>query len=925
MMSLMTRIFLLALASPALAVRLRFYSSMTTHRSLNVYSGNNSLAGGLGYGGISGYVDVAVLASGGLDLRIESLFGSAVPSCTPLPLALPGSGTNGSLPAGGGDRRYTIVISQCATVAFSSVLSAYTTLSIVDDSLLSPPAFEWDGRSYHTMDRALVRFVSPAAAALARGDVRWSFWGASAECYRCEKELLFAANVTNVLAKSMDFSTTHRLDVELRLPANEGGYRAVSSLSIALSPGGVYSLFASNCTGSEDNDCGSGDHYTLDLVTETVAMNDEYISLAAAGVILVGLAVFGFFTLRLFFNGREQWNVPLVSAFTVGCTSVAVQAALRRVEWIFIVALLVSFGVTGVEVWRRLRRIQLERRARRDGVKQLRDALTWALPNQHSMPATPDDPAFHRLFSALEELARPRSASEEAAGLTGRSAAARTAADAGVVEFEMGEGMPLDERDDASLSWRNRPDGGGGGGGGGGAIDGGSRESSFWTARARVPTAFGGTTSRPAAAAAALQPSFVAAAAEDAADWALRYSDPAAAGAYGPDASLSESFGAGRTRGSYGSTASLLRRTGTEAGERPAPLPPQPLGRGHHFSPTAAATRRRAALSSHSARRTVLPGSPSAARSRAAATDAATSAKRAAAAAPNQKRVESIDTFRGLCLAVMVFVNQGGGGYWFFAHSRWNGLTVADLVFPWFIFLSGVSMALSLGGRERKAAAKRALRKHHANKKRSEDDRTISVSASAAPGSMRSQCYSLRVRSRRSGCRCARYGAIDRCRAFAPYLLRAVKLIVLGLIVINNGADVIHWRVPGVLQYFGFSCLVVAAIAMYVLRLHCACLLSAARRASHARLFSLLSHSLSTAASCQRCMCTASAESAAPAHTSRLVAPSQRRRRRLYQPPPRRLGETPQRCAARCWARRHRRRCVSRSSVLLARVPAPFR
>ncbi len=31
----------------------------------------------------------------------------------------------------------------------------------------------------------------------------------------------------------------------------------------------------------------------------------------------------------------------------------------------------------------------------------------------------------------------------------------------------------------------------------------------------------------------------------------------------------------------------------------------------------------------------------------------------------------------------MIFVNYGGGGYWFFQHSFWNGLTVADLVFPW--------------------------------------------------------------------------------------------------------------------------------------------------------------------------------------------------------------------------------------------------
>ncbi|KAM4704112.1 heparan-alpha-glucosaminide N-acetyltransferase-like [Rhinophrynus dorsalis] len=43
----------------------------------------------------------------------------------------------------------------------------------------------------------------------------------------------------------------------------------------------------------------------------------------------------------------------------------------------------------------------------------------------------------------------------------------------------------------------------------------------------------------------------------------------------------------------------------------------------------------------------------------------------------------------------MVFVNYGGGGYWFFEHAPWNGLTVADLVMPWFVFIIGTSVALA--------------------------------------------------------------------------------------------------------------------------------------------------------------------------------------------------------------------------------------
>lgn len=40
-----------------------------------------------------------------------------------------------------------------------------------------------------------------------------------------------------------------------------------------------------------------------------------------------------------------------------------------------------------------------------------------------------------------------------------------------------------------------------------------------------------------------------------------------------------------------------------------------------------------------------------------------------------------------ISIVVMIFVNYGGGHYTFFEHSAWNGLTVADLVFPWFVLL----------------------------------------------------------------------------------------------------------------------------------------------------------------------------------------------------------------------------------------------
>ena len=71
-------------------------------------------------------------------------------------------------------------------------------------------------------------------------------------------------------------------------------------------------------------------------------------------------------------------------------------------------------------------------------------------------------------------------------------------------------------------------------------------------------------------------------------------------------------------------------------------------------------------------------------------------------AKPPRKRLRFLDTFRGyvcacieqyegefcsLSIVIMIFVNYGGGGYSFFNHSLWTGLTIADLVFPWFMYI----------------------------------------------------------------------------------------------------------------------------------------------------------------------------------------------------------------------------------------------
>lgn len=63
-------------------------------------------------------------------------------------------------------------------------------------------------------------------------------------------------------------------------------------------------------------------------------------------------------------------------------------------------------------------------------------------------------------------------------------------------------------------------------------------------------------------------------------------------------------------------------------------------------------------------------------------------------------RLRSLDAFRGFTIAAMVLVNNPGDWgnlYGPLEHAKWNGWTFTDTIFPFFLFIGGVSMALSLG------------------------------------------------------------------------------------------------------------------------------------------------------------------------------------------------------------------------------------
>lgn len=133
----------------------------------------------------------------------------------------------------------------------------------------------------------------------------------------------------------------------------------------------------------------------------------------------------------------------------------------------------------------------------------------------------------------------------------------------------------------------------------------------------------------------------------------------------------------------------------------------------------------------------------------------------------SSRRLRSLDTFRGISLVIMVFVNYGGGRYWFFRHESWNGLTVADLVFPWFVFIMGTSIALSINSLLR--------------------------------------------------------AGLSRCSLLRKVVWRSIQLFVIGVFIINPNycQGALSWdtlRIPGVLQRLALSYLVVASLDLLVAR-----------------------------------------------------------------------------------------------------------
>jgi predicted acyltransferase len=64
------------------------------------------------------------------------------------------------------------------------------------------------------------------------------------------------------------------------------------------------------------------------------------------------------------------------------------------------------------------------------------------------------------------------------------------------------------------------------------------------------------------------------------------------------------------------------------------------------------------------------------------------------------QRLMSLDIFRGLTILLMIIVNSAdAASFAQLQHSEWNGWTLTDLVFPFFLFITGVSLTFSFASR----------------------------------------------------------------------------------------------------------------------------------------------------------------------------------------------------------------------------------
>jgi predicted acyltransferase len=79
-----------------------------------------------------------------------------------------------------------------------------------------------------------------------------------------------------------------------------------------------------------------------------------------------------------------------------------------------------------------------------------------------------------------------------------------------------------------------------------------------------------------------------------------------------------------------------------------------------------------------------------------------------------RERLLALDVFRGLTVAGMLLVNDPGSWsaiYPPLEHAAWNGWTPTDLIFPFFVFIVGITTQISIGARRARGDDEGAVRR----------------------------------------------------------------------------------------------------------------------------------------------------------------------------------------------------------------------
>jgi predicted acyltransferase len=146
---------------------------------------------------------------------------------------------------------------------------------------------------------------------------------------------------------------------------------------------------------------------------------------------------------------------------------------------------------------------------------------------------------------------------------------------------------------------------------------------------------------------------------------------------------------------------------------------------------------------------------------------------------PVRERLLSLDVFRGLTVAGMLLVNDPGTWgsiYPPLEHAPWNGWTPTDLIFPFFLFIAGITTYLSLSSR----------------RARGDDERAI------------------RAQIVRRGALIFLFGFL--VNGFPYFTWAAVPGVADATLLQRMGDRLLHWRAMGVLQRIGIAYMVAALL-----------------------------------------------------------------------------------------------------------------